>query len=85
VDLVHTVVVESQIFVGVVQQAVVADGHVRQSRGLGHAVGHVDAEPVDAAVQPEPQRVGEVLAHLRVRPVQVGLRGSEGVQVPLAG
>jgi hypothetical protein len=48
-------------------------------------VRHVDTEAVDAPVEPEAQDVVELLAHLRVVPVQVGLLGVEQVQVPLAG
>ncbi|GGW94003.1 hypothetical protein GCM10010353_06680 [Streptomyces chryseus] len=44
----------------------------------------VDAEAVDAPVQPEAQDVLEVGADLRVAPVQVGLLGGEHVEVPLA-
>ena len=52
--------------------------------GLGHAVRDVDAEAVDAAVQPEPHRLLEVGDHLGVGEVQVGLLRREEVQVPLA-
>lgn len=45
---------------------------------------HVDAESVDAAVRPEPQRGAEVLVHVRILPVEVGLLLREQVQVPLA-
>ena len=48
-------------------------------------MGDVDAEAVDAAVEPEAQDAAELLAHLLVRPVEVGLRRVEEVQVPLAG
>ncbi len=57
--------------------------HVRQAGGLRHPVRHVDAEAVDAAVQPEPHRRLEVRRHRRVGPVQVRLLGREQVQVPL--
>ena len=50
---------------------------------LGEQVGNVDAEPVDAAIAPEAQRLEEVGADLRVVPVPVGLLGREQVQVPL--
>ena len=60
-------------------------GHVGQPGRLGHAVRHVDAEPVDAAVQPEPQRLLEIVDDSGFVPVQVGLLGVEQVQVPLAG
>src|SRR5699024_1300156 len=49
------------------------------------AVGHVHAESVHAAVQPEPQDVVEFGADLFVLPVQVRLVGVEQVQVPLPG
>jgi hypothetical protein len=46
---------------------------------------HVDAEAVDAPVQPEAQDRRERGAHLGVLPVEVRLLGVEDVQVPLAG
>jgi hypothetical protein len=46
-------------------------------------VGHVDAEAVDADVQPEAEDRAELVAHRRVFPVEVGLLGREEVQVPL--
>lgn len=45
--------------------------------------GHVDAEAVDPAVQPEAQHAVEVGAHGGVTPVQIGLLGREHVEVPL--
>jgi hypothetical protein len=50
-----------------------AVGHVRQAVRLHQAVGHVDAETVDPSVEPEPQDVLELCAHLGVAPVQVRL------------
>jgi hypothetical protein len=44
----------------------------------------VDAEPVDPALQPEAQRLLEVLEDFGVVPVQVRLLGVEQVQIPLA-
>ncbi len=52
---------------------------------LEQSGGHVDAETVDAPVQPEAQHPLEVVAHDGVAPVQVGLLGREQVQVPVAG
>ena len=54
-------------------------------RVLGDRVGDVDAEPVDAAVQPEAHRLVQRRLDLRVVPVEVGLLGQERVQVPLPG
>ncbi|CAM5622122.1 hypothetical protein SVIOM74S_01662 [Streptomyces violarus] len=45
----------------------------------------VDAEAVDAPVQPEAEDPVELCGDLRVAPVPVGLLGREHVQVPLAG
>ncbi len=52
---------------------------------LVEAGGDVDAEAVDAAVQPEAQDPVELGGDLGVAPVPVGLLGGEHVQVPLAG
>ncbi len=61
-------------------------GHdlVAQRLLLEEAVRHVDAEPVDPAVEPEAQDVLEHRRHLGVAPVEVGLAGVEEVEVPLA-
>ena len=58
---------------------------VRESVILHQRVGHVDAEAVDSAVQPELQDVHEFVEHLGVAPVQVGLLAREQVVVPLKG
>jgi hypothetical protein len=69
---------------GAAHRAVVL-GPVRQVGLLDHGVRDVDAEAVRAAVQPEPQRLGELLVHVGVVPVHVRLGGVEHVQVPLPG
>ncbi len=48
-------------------------------------MGHVDAEAIDAAVEPEAEDVVESFADGLVVPVEVGLRGVEQVEIPLAG
>jgi hypothetical protein len=48
-------------------------------------VGDVDAEAVDAPVEPERDDGEELLAHLLVVPVEVRLGRVEDVEVPLAG
>ena len=58
---------------------------VAQLGVLQDPVERVDAEAVDAAVQPEAQHLAERLGHLGVAPVQVRLLGIEGVQVPAPG
>ena len=76
--------------------AVVEVGAHRQHEALGVfqvRVGHVlaqperdvDPEPVDAEIEPEPQRLQPVGDDLGVGPVQVRLRRVERVQVPLPG
>jgi hypothetical protein len=57
---------------------------VPQAGVLEQAVGDVDAEAADAAVEPEPERPLEVRGHGRIAPVEVGLLGGEQVQVPPA-
>ena len=52
---------------------------------LGDEVDDVEAEPVDATLQPPAQHRVDRLAHLRVLPVEVRLLGVEHVQVVLAG
>ena len=84
VDVVHVVAVDDRV--AAVDRHGVEFGLARQRLGeiLREHVGDVDAEAVDAAIRPEPQRAHEVLAHLRVVPVEVGLLDGEEVQVPLA-
>src|SRR5665647_1085099 len=95
VDLMDTLLVEHGTPVDRADRAVLgrrlgALGHrtlpvpVGQARGLHQAVGHVDPEAVHALVEPEPQHVLELGAHLGVLPVEVRLTGVEQVQVPLA-
>ena len=76
VDLVHLRLIPHRMVVAV---AVV----VGQCDVLDIAVGHVDPEAVDSAVEPEPQHVQELGSHLGVAPVEVGLGAVEGVEVPL--
>ena len=52
-------------------------------RVLEHLAQRVDAEAVDAAVEPEAQDAEHRLAQLRVAPVQVGLLAQVGVVVEL--
>lgn len=54
---------------------------VGKAGSLDQAMGNIDAEAVDAAIQPEAQDVLELRAHLGVFPVQVGLPTIEQVQV----
>ena len=59
-----------------------------QAGGIGQvnqAVGDVDPEAVDAAVEPEAQRLLEVGLDVAVGPVDVRLLRGEKVQIPLAG
>jgi hypothetical protein len=58
---------------------------VGQARLLAQALDHVDPEPVDAPVEPEPHDVVHRGLDLGVVPVQVGLLGEEQVEVPLLG
>jgi hypothetical protein len=59
-------------------------------RALGHADGleqerdGVHAEARQALLEPEAGDLGQLVAHLRVGDVEVGLLGVEAVQVPLA-
>ena len=58
---------------------------VRQALGLGQAVGDVDAEAVDAQLEPEAHGRRELVPDFGIGPVQVRLFGCEQVQIPLAG
>ena len=81
--------VRPRVVVGAHHVEVAADdvglGDVGQRGVLADEVHDVRAEAVDAAVQPEAQHVVHRADHLRVVPVEVGLLGQEGVQVPLPG
>ncbi len=83
VNVVHVGMVESRVAVAEHPRPHLDVG-VRQARWLGHAVRHVDTETVDAAFQPEPQRLLQVVEYLRVVPVEVRLFGVEEMQIPLA-
>ncbi len=64
------------------------EGHVLdvgQVVVLHEAVGHVDAEPVRAPVEPEAESLLELVLDVGVVPVHVRLLGGEQPQVPLAG
>ncbi|SKZ34891.1 Uncharacterised protein [Mycobacteroides abscessus subsp. abscessus] len=84
VVLVYTLVVEAWVLVGDMQHRGFGVFDIGQTGRFGHAVRDVEAESVDAAVQPEAQGIGEVVEYLGVVPVDVGLFGGEQVQVPLA-
>ena len=88
VDLVDLLAVPHRRLVGVRDLGRAAHGAVvvpvGQARLLDHGVGHVDAESVDPAVQPEPERGCELLVHVGGVPAHVRLGGVEQVQVPLA-
>ncbi|OSY53652.1 hypothetical protein BG846_00661 [Streptomyces fradiae ATCC 10745 = DSM 40063] len=82
VDLVDAVLVEEGQLLRADQPGLLAVADVGQAGRLDHPVRHVEPEPVDAQIQPEPQHGREVGPHLLVLPVQVGLLGREEVQVP---
>ena len=82
VDLVDRVLIPGRMRGGVLRAGQPLAG-VGQLRILGQAVRDVDAEPVDTPVEPEPQHVLELGAHLGVLPVEVRLRRREQVQIPL--
>ncbi len=83
VDLLHVVAVDQRVVPVDRHRVEFGPRRQRLAEVLGEHVGHVDAEAVHPAVAPEPQRREEVGAHLGVRPVQVGLRHVEVVEVPL--
>ena len=56
---------------------------IRQGGILDETVGDIDPEAVDAAFEPEPEDVEELVANLAVVPVEVGLLDGEQVEVPL--
>ncbi len=85
VDGVHAVLVEERHDIVAQQLHLVVGAEVGQSGGLNQAVGDVDAEAVDAHVEPEAEDGAELVGDRRVLPVEVGLLGREQVQVPLAG
>ena len=58
---------------------------VPQGGILHHAVGHVDADPIDSPVEPEADRVEHLRAHLGVAPIQVWLARQIRMQVVLPG
>ena len=80
---------------GVARQHALVRRPARRERRIGRVVAelgvldqvpdHVDAEAVDAAVEPEAQHVVHRGADLGVAPVEVGLLGQERVIVVLAG
>jgi hypothetical protein len=57
---------------------------IRQGRVLDQTMRDIDAEAVGPGIEPEPKHIQELLPHVRVAPVQVGLLGVEQMQVPLA-
>ncbi len=95
VDVVHALLVEHGARVARTRGAVLGSARigavdhrdravpVGQPVLLDHAVRDVDAEAVDALVEPEAQDVLELGADLGVVPVEVGLGRVEHVQVPL--
>lgn len=76
VVLVYTLVVEAWVLVGDMQHRGFGVFDIGQTGRFGHAVRDVEAESVDAAVQPEAQGIGEVVEYLGVVPVDVGLFGA---------
>ena len=64
--------------------AAVGAGVAAQQRIVGQALEGVDPRSVHTAVEPEPENVVHRRLDLGVVPVEVGLLGREGVQIPLA-
>ena len=62
--------------------APLAGGSSRSSRSFSEPFDRVQAEAVDTALAPEADHACDRLSHLGVTPVEVGLLGIEGVQVP---
>ena len=79
VDVVQLVAVLGGVLAGALLLADLGQVGILDQQGRG-----VDAHARDAAVEPEPQDVLVLAAHVGVVPVEVGLLGREHVQVPLA-
>ncbi len=72
--------------VGVVmdrRRVTVDHGPIGELGRLAEEVDDIDAESIDAPVEPEPQRVVHRRHDLGVAPVQVGLLAKKVVEVPL--
>ncbi len=80
VDLVHVVA----IGVGVVRAGLRLWRDLGQFSVLCQQGRRVDPDTVGATIEPEPEHGLELGTYLRVSPVEVGLLGSEQVEVPLA-
>src|SRR5258708_21818155 len=65
------------------EDVLIVTADIRQSVLFDESVGDVDAESVDAAIEPERQHALKLLPHVRVVPVEVRLLFGEEVQVPL--
>src|SRR3954453_14222502 len=62
----------------------VLSGEIGKPGCLQQAVGDIDAEAIDTAIEPEPQDVQELIANLIVVPIEIRLPGVEQMQIPLA-
>ena len=88
VNHVHTILIPEGCFrrsadcLGGLDRGVIRIG---QPGFLDQAVGHIDAEAIHATVKPEAQDVAKLFTHLRVRPVEIWLRGVKEVEVPVTG